>query len=510
MRVRAAVDDLPLGQLGRRLGLGERATVAGSVSARLLAEVPVDRPKAGRGTLRLDPLRLVVAGEALTSQEPIVASFDAGALRVERLSLEGRAGTITGRGALHAGGALDAELRGQIPLGVLAALRPEVEAASGTLDVRATARGTTSTPEISGTGALHGASVTVRGYAEPVREIQARLTASPAGLRLVEARGVLGGGTLTASGEAALADGGLGAYRVTLKAQRVAATPLDGLATVWDGDLELAGRAARGLLQGELRLVRGLYTRDLAPAAGAPPGSAAGTPSGGAALPLRIAVKLDDNLVVRNRTASLRVGGTLSVEGSTAAPAVLGMLETREGRVTFRDRRFTILTATARFVDPRRVDPFLDAVATARIRVVRRDRPRQRTHRPAGRAPHFDPSAPAGGSPRPRRLWRHARRARAVARRRPRRRGGPDHRPRPPGPRRPAGTRSGDGGEQRLQVGTRTAPERTAPGSAPGTESAGQQRVRVEYELLGPLSLVGERGMSGGYAAGVVLRLRFR
>ena len=510
MRVGAAVDDLPLEPLGRRLGLGERATVAGSVSARLLAEVPVDRPKAGRGTLRLDPLRLMVAGEALTSQEPIVASFDAGALRIERLSLEGRAGTITGRGALHAGGALDAELQGQIPLSLLAALRPEVQAASGILDVRATVRGTTSTPEISGTGALHGASVTVRGYAETVREIQGRLTASPAGLRLVEARGVLGGGTLTASGEAALADGGLGAYRVTLKAERVAATPLDGLATVWDGDFELAGRAARGLLQGELRLVRGLYTRDLAPAAGAPPGSAAGTPSSGAGFPLRIAVKLDDNLVVRNRTASLRVGGMLSVEGSTAAPAVLGTLETREGHVTFRDRRFTILTATARFVDPRRVDPFLDAVATARIRVY------EVTARVSGRTDRLDvrltstpplpqedllalvafgvtraelERSPAGV------LAEEA--ARTIVRDLLGLEGLP-------------GLRSGDGGEQRLQVGTRAAPERTAPGSAPGTESAGQQRVRVEYELLGPLSLVGERGMSGGYAAGVVLRLRFR
>jgi autotransporter translocation and assembly factor TamB len=510
MRVRAAVDDLPLGQLGRRLGLGERATVAGSVSARLLAEVPVDRPKAGRGTLRLEPpLRLVVAGEALTSQEPIVASFDAGALRVERLSLEWPAGTITGRGALHAGGALDAELRGQIPLRVLAAIRPEVEAASGILDVTATARGTTSTPEISGTGALHGASVTVRGYAEPVREIQARLTASPAGLRLVEARGVLGGGTLTASGEAALANGGLGAYRVNLKVQRVTATPLDGLVTVWDGDLELAGRAARGLLQGELRLVRGLYTRELASTAGGTPGSAAGTPAGGAALPLRIAVKLDDNLVVRNRTASLRVGGTLSIEGSTAAPAVLGMLETREGRVTFRDRRFTILTATARFVDPRRVDPFLDAVATARIRQY------DVTARVSGRTDRLDvrlsstpplsqedllalvafgvtraelERSPAGV------LAEEA--ARTIVRDLLGLEGLP-------------GLGSA-GGEQRLQVGTRTASERTAPFSAPGTESGGQQRVRVEYELLGPLSLVGERGMSGGYAAGVVLRLRFR
>ncbi len=509
MRVRATVDDLSLGELGRRLGLGERATVDGSVSARLLADVPLDRPRAGRGTLGLDPLRLVVAGEALTNKEPIVASFDAGALRVERLSLEGRAGTITGRGALHAGGALDVELRGQIPLGVLAALRPEVEAASGTLEASVTARGTTSAPEISGTGALHGASVTVRGYAEPVREIQARFTASPAGLRLIEARGVFGGGTLTASGEAALADGGLGAYRVVLTARRVAATPIDGLSTLWDADLELAGRAARGLLQGELRLVRGMYTREFAPGAGGPQGSA-GPAAGAIGLPLRIAVKLDDNLVVRNRTASLRIGGTLSVEGSTAAPAVLGVLETREGRVSFRDRRFTILTATARFVDPRRVDPFLDATAIARIREY------DVTARVSGRLDRLDvrlsstPPLPqedllalvAFGATRAELerspagvLAEEA--ARTIVRDLLGLEGLP-------------GMGGGDGGQQRLQLRTHTTPERTTPAGAPGTESGGQQRVRVEYQLLGPLSLVGEQGMSGGYAAGVVLRLRFR
>ncbi|HSD28100.1 MAG TPA: translocation/assembly module TamB domain-containing protein, partial [Vicinamibacteria bacterium] len=507
---RAGVDDLPVGELGRRLGLGERATVDGSVSARLLAEVPLDHPKALRGTLRLDPLRLVVAGETLTSQEAVVASFDAGALRVERLSLEGRAGTITGRGTLHAGGALDAELRGRSPLGVLASLRPEVEAASGALDVSVTARGTTAAPEISGAAALDGASVTVRGYAEPVREIHARLIASPAGLRLVEARGVLGGGTVTASGEAALAGGGLGAYRVALKAQRVAVTPLDGLSTLWEGDLELAGRAERALLQGELRLVRGIYTGELAPTAGGPHGPTAGPPSDGAALPLRIAVKLNDNLTVRNRTASLRIGGTLSVEGSTAAPAVLGALETREGRVTFRDRRFTILTATARFVDPRRIDPFLDATATARIREY------DVTVRVSGRTDQLDirlsstPPLPqedllalvAFGATRAEIerspagvLAEEA--GRTIVRDLLGLQGLP-------------GLGGGEGGEPRLQVGTRTTPERTTPAGVRGTESGGQQRVRVEYQLLGPLSLVGEQGMSGGYTAGVVLRLRFR
>ena len=177
--------------------------------------------------------------------------------------------------------------------------------------------------------------------------------------------------------------------------------------------------------------------------------------------------------------------------------------------MTFRDRRFTILTATARFVDPRRVDPFVDAVATARIREY------DVTARVSGRTDQLDvrlsstpplsqedllalvafgatraelERSPAGV------LAEEA--ARTIVRDLLGLQGLP-------------GLGGGDG-EQRLQVGTRTAPERTAPASAPGTESAGQQRVRVEYQLLGPLSLVGERGMSGGYAAGVVLRLRFR
>jgi translocation and assembly module TamB len=260
---------------------------------------------------------------------------------------------------------------------------------------------------------------------------------------------------------------------VTLTARRVAATTADGLSTLWDGDLELAGRAAAAELKS---CAWSGSTRGTAPAAGQPRGPTTGPPSGGVALPLRIAVKLDDNLVVRNRTASLRIGGTLSVEGTTATPAMLGMLETREGRVTFRDRRFTIVTATARFVDPRRVDPFIDAVATARIRDY------DVTARVSGRTDRLDvrlsstPPLPqedllalvAFGVTRAELersptgvLAEEA--ARTIVRDLLGLEGLP-------------GLTSRDGGEPRLQLGTRMTPERTTPGSAPGTEGADSNR----------------------------------
>src|SRR5262249_17084049 len=73
LSVRAAVDDLAIADLAPHLGLGEAPPVEGMLSARVQAEVPIAQPTASRGTLRVDPLRAVIAGEALTSREPIVA-----------------------------------------------------------------------------------------------------------------------------------------------------------------------------------------------------------------------------------------------------------------------------------------------------------------------------------------------------------------------------------------------------------------------------------------------------
>ncbi len=509
MAVRAAVDELDLAELVQRLGADGAPAVEGRVSARLVADVPIDRPAEARGTLHVEPLDLRVAGEALASREPIVARWDAGGLRVERFALEGRAGRLTGEGAWKADGGLEAELRGQVPLALLASLRPEVEQATGTLEVTATVTGTTAAPVVEGQGTVRDASLRFRGYPEGVRDIEARLIGSPTGLRLLEARGVFGGGAVTASGEAALAGGTLGAYRVALGARRVAVAPIEGLSTLWDGDLELAGRGARAQLAGELRLLRGAYTGELAPAAGRP--AAGGGPAdGGLALPLRVLVKLDDNLVVRNRTAHLRVGGQLSVEGSTARPAVLGAVEVRDGTIVFRDRRFTVVTATARFLDPRRIDPFLDAAATARIRAY------DVTARLSGRADSLElrlHSTPplseedllalvAFGVTRAE-LEQSAtgvvaeEAARVIVRDLLGFEG--------PGP---IGSSDPSKPASRLQVGTRVAERTTVPGQAP--DSRGDQRVTVEYKLAGPLSVVGERGVRGGYSAGLVLRLRFR
>ena len=187
---------------------------------------------------------------------------------------------------------------------------------------------------------------------------------------------------------------------------------------------------------------------------------------------------------------------------------MLGVIETREGTVAFRNRRFTVVTASARFLDPRRIDPFLDAVATARIRDY------DVTARIRGRLDALDvnlrSTPPLSQEDLLALVAFGATRAELE--------------------RSPAGVIAGEAAGMvvrdllgletlgdsetggllgRFQVGT-LVPDRRSAGESRGPEVRDSQRVRVEYQLLGPISLVGEQGQRGGYAAGVVLRLRFR
>src|SRR5439155_76923 len=105
--------------------------------------------------------------------------------------------------------------------------------------------------------------IAVRDLPFVVRDMEGRLVLSPARLRIEELKAAIGTGSVRATGEVALDGGAVGAYQVALSAQRVGLTPVEGLETVWNSELALVGRGARGLVRGEAHLVRGTYTRDL-------------------------------------------------------------------------------------------------------------------------------------------------------------------------------------------------------------------------------------------------------
>lgn len=520
LQVEAEVRDLAVEAVARRWlpdplphGVGP---LGGSVTATASLAVPVDAPADARGTVRLEPLRLTVAGEEWRAREPVLVRREPRATRVERARLQSRLGRVTVAGEIGDDGRVNLDAEGRMPLALLPVFRPEIREAAGTLDARVAVRGTTASPEVTGEGEIRDGRVAFAAYPDPLRAIHARFRMSPAGLQVREAVAALGAGKLSASGDIAFREAAVGGYRFTVTARQVPLSPLPDLVTTWDADLELVGLSRGAQLRGEARLRRGLYTRDfsLLRLLLERRVEAAAATDGGIHLDLRLA--LQDNLVVRTPVARFRAGGLLSVQGTTGRPAVFGAIEVRDGQLTFRRQRFTITAASARFTDPRRIDPFLDVRATSRIRD--HDITLHLTGRSENLEVRFTSSPPLPEEDVLSLV------AFGVTREQLGRTGagllvgelagvfvqelfgldadtaGLDVLEVEPGV---------DGDAGALRVGKRLT-ARTLVVYSQGLDDAAERRLRIEYQVVGPLVVAGEQDFRGGFGADVLVRLRFR
>jgi translocation and assembly module TamB len=464
----------------------------------------------------IDPIRLVVANDTWENQGPVEARWAHGELSVGSFRLAAKEGVISGAGTVGADGKLDARISAQLPLATLRSMRPEIRDIGGVLEVSLRATGSTASPSFTGDGAIHRGSLLLRDRPEILRDVEARLILSTQGVQLRDATGSLGGGRLQARGDLALQNWQPGAYRVRLQARNVAVAQIEGFSSAWDADLELSGITREAQLAGRARLVRGLYNRDLSIISLALSSSRAPVEDSGPVLRLQLRVNLDDNLVVRNRVADLRADGVLNVEGTTVRPVVFGSIESRDGRITFQGRQWSVTNAAVRFADPRRLDPYLDVVSVSRIGDY--DVTMQVTGPVSNVAVRFTSSPRLSQNDL---LSLVAFGATGAELRES-----------------PATVLLAEAGKLlaqdvlgvnpgtrlRITTGAATASStnelRGFPGEERTTTPPGQdttntpggrkERVRVEYQLLAPLYLSAEYDRSGGYGGDVILRFRFR
>ena len=186
-----------------------------------------------------------------------------------------------------------------------------------------------------------------------------------------------------------------------------------------------------------------------------------------------------------------------------------------DARSCFRRQRFTLTSAAARFTDPRRIDPILDVRGEARIQsydvrlhITGRSEDLQIRLSSTPPLPEEDIlSLVAFGTTRSQ-LERGG--STAVA-----------------GEvaglllRDLFGISAGEGGPLNVEMQTSEAGERTVRVGgrlgdrtrviySQGLEQTGDRRLRLEYEVIGPLVIAGEQDFEGGFGGDVMLRMRFR
>jgi autotransporter translocation and assembly factor TamB len=511
LSAQAAAPGIDLGPFARALAVP--GGLGGTLSARATARVPLADPRRGEGVLSIDPIRLMVASQAWESRGPIEVRWARGEVSLANFRLEAKDGQLSGAGTL-ADGKLDVQVSAHVPLGMLQAMRPEIQEMGGVLDLSLRASGSLATPIFTGEGAIHRGSVLLRNRPETLRDVEALVSLTAQGVRLREATGSLGGGRVKARGDLALRGWQPGGFRVRLEAQNVAVGQVEGFSSVWDADLELSGLTREALLQGRARLVRGRYGRELSLLSLVLSRSQAAAADTGPRLRLSVRVDLDDSLVVRSRTADLRVGGVLSVEGTIAQPVIFGSIESRDGRIVLRGHDWSVTSATVRFADPRRLDPYLDVLAASRIGeydvTMQITGPVSKIEIRFSSTPHLSQSdllslvafgvtgSDLRESPATVLLGEAGKiLAQDVL----------GIEPGASGLRVSAGSSPSSASEPHGFPGEERS---TTIGPSQNTPGGRKEKVRVEYQLLPLVYLSGEYDRDGGYGADVVFRFRFR
>lgn len=395
-RADATTQALAIGQPGldRLIGGAGRLSVAasgsgdGAVTLRRAALSTPGLSAAAQGTLR--PGASVVTLDARVTDVARLTPDLSGPLSLsgrvaedgeDRLSLDldlagpgGSTGRLAGQVPMAPDGRFDLTARGRLPLALAdAALGVQGPRLRGPLDFDLALRGAPEPGALSGQVSTTGGRVLLpaAGIVLEALEARAGLAGGRATLR-ADAR-VQEGGSLSASGDLALApdarfpgsidlrldDVALrqrGLYRTTLSGDITARGPLAGGATI-------AGRL--GLGPTELRIPSGLggagdipdirhvnepeAARATRARAGliAEPDAATGGGGGGPVYPLDLLIEAPRQVFLRGRGLDAELGGRIALGGTTAAPLPSGRFELIRGRLDLLGKRLDLTEGSA-------------------------------------------------------------------------------------------------------------------------------------------------------------------
>jgi autotransporter translocation and assembly factor TamB len=191
-------------------------------------------------------------------------------------------------------------------------------------------------------------------------------------MTIEEARAVLGGGEVTATGSAKLDGLAIEAYAVDLdvKASRVR-YPTDFMG-VYDGTLSLRGGPEDATLRGDIHLGRGLYGEDFDFTRVFRTRSREYGPAEQVEVPVRlfldVDLRADGDVWIRNRMVDIENSMELHLGGEARRPEITGRVWLEEGgEVRYRGVEYRIQSGSLDLMEVQRINPYVELQAETAI-----------------------------------------------------------------------------------------------------------------------------------------------
>jgi translocation and assembly module TamB len=357
---------------------GSTAKASSAIAGEVNVTGPAKRPQALAGNISINQFRVTLQGVELTSPQPIHASLAGGTVRLDPLHITGLDTDLTASGTAQIlsadgsplpaqGGRIDAKADGNLGLGLIHTLDPDVRS-SGKITFNVAATGATSKPVLSGKVQFENANLALADIPNGISNLNGTAVFTEDRLQVENITAESGGGKIKMGGFVQFRNGLFADLNMTADAVRIR---YYGVSATMNASARLQGSGDGATLSGNVLITRfGLAeTFDFASVAGGS-GDVTAPPDPDSLLnKIRLSVQVKSAPALDFQNSYAKIAGTvdLSLRGTLATPSVLGKITVTDGSATFAGTQYQLQRGQVYFNNPVRIDPTIDLDATARV-----------------------------------------------------------------------------------------------------------------------------------------------
>lgn len=327
----------------------------------------------GDGQFTIQEYLLKRQGHQLQLSEPIRTELRGGNFDYKTYKLTGLEGDLVLK-LRSVSGKLDGWLSGEADLGLIEYLTNTVSNCTGVADLSLKIGGTIKEPNILGNIDISQGEVRITSLESPLENIQAQISVENGVFSLERFSAGLARGDVGASGQVELFVDRVPEIDllIRLRDSQIKIYPFQNIKL--SGSLKIAGDELPYLVSGDLTSDSGISKEEFGGGSGLGtgkittymPGSSGGDTEE-SLFELKVNVKSDRGIWVKNSLMEAEWGGKFTVVHSMAAPRAIGEANLIQGKLFFKDRQFNMLSGKVSFDNPTQINPRFNILSTSEI-----------------------------------------------------------------------------------------------------------------------------------------------
>lgn len=354
-----------------------RPSISNEISLNAAGKVLMEGKLARRETLKARVILTSITGfygdYRVENDGEVRLSFEENRLTFDSVRFRGEGTSLGVIGSFVPYGDINVFINGEADLRLLTLMTPEIKYSKGNAFVAFLLSGEMGNPSIQGGLVVKDGTIRSSTLKQTLEGASISVFFNGREIVLESMNGILGGGTVNASGKVEIEEFDIQQFAFALEIADSLFRYPEGLASRIDGTLLFHGTPKSKSLKGEVRIKKASYEKNInirslilelqrkrvrieqpVPF------------FGDTDLNIHIAGK--KNIWINNNLAKLPVNVDLLLKGTIDHPLLFGMIEAEDGTFVFSRNPFKVISATADFISPDTIRPVIDVHATTTVR----------------------------------------------------------------------------------------------------------------------------------------------